>query len=162
MQGCSAEFSQCVGVKRRPVGQRQDFPSPRILNNHRASQRPGLLHGRFQLALHDVLDLFIDREHQIGSGFRLALYPPQPLPARIEGDQHATRFSSQAGIVAALQACQAFIVHAHIAQHLRRKLALGIKPLRFLLEINPFQIQSAHPAGGFRIYFSRHPAEGAR
>ncbi len=61
----------------------------------------------------------------------------------------------------ALDAAQALVVRSHVADHLRRQFALGIKTLRFLLEVNAAQIQRADAVCRFRVRLARHPAKSA-
>ncbi len=61
-----------------------------------------------------------------------------------------------------LQPAQPVIIRAHIAQHLRRQVAVRIKALELLLEVDALQVQLAHPVRRLRIHPPRHPRKVAR
>ena len=142
-----------VGIERRPVGQRQDFSGLRILHNDGARLGMGLLHRRFQFAFRDVLDFLVDGQNDILARIGLLLDAAKPFAAGVHRDQHAAGFAAQFVIIRAFDSAQAFVVHAHIAEHLRCQLAFGIKALGFFLEIDAAQIHA--PGCGRR--FRRQP-----
>ena len=67
-----------------------------------------------------------------GSGGRL--HAAEPLAARVNRDQLLAGNAAQIVVELALQTAETFVVHADVAEHLRRQLALGIEPLGFFAE----------------------------
>ena len=78
-----------------------------------------LRHRMIQRALRHELDVFVDGEHQVVAGLRLARFAAQHMPLGIERGQHVSGRPVQVVIEAALQPTQAVVVGAHVAQHLR-------------------------------------------
>jgi hypothetical protein len=61
-----------------------------------------------------------------------------------------------------LQPAQSGVVGAHIAQHLRGQIVVGIKTLELFLEVDALQVQLAYPVCRVRIDPPRHPRKALR
>jgi hypothetical protein len=87
-----------------------------------------------QRPLGQKLDVLVDGQHQVLARLRLVLARSQHLAARIHRRVHAARNAVQLRLELLLQAAQAVVVHAHIAQHLRGNLVVRIEALKLLLK----------------------------
>ena len=67
------------------------------------------------------------------------LHAAEPLLVGVHRDQHLPGLALQLIVEFALDAAQAFVIRAHVAEHLRRQFALGIEALGFFLEVNAAQ-----------------------
>src|SRR3972149_5478101 len=78
-----------VGVVGGPVGQGQDFPGARVLDDDGAARSLRVLDGGGQLPLGDVLDAFIEGEDD-ASAFAFHLIAAlEPAAAAVGGDDQA-------------------------------------------------------------------------
>ena len=84
------------------------------------------------------------------------------MAAGIERGQHATGNTVQIAIELALHATQTIVIGAHVSQHLGGELAVGIKALEFLLEIDAFEVQRLYPRDLGRFQLARNPCEVSR
>ena len=148
-----------VGIESRAICQRQDFSRARILHDHGAGDRVGIFNGLFQFSLGNILNFFVDGENQIVARLGFFLNSGEPLLAGVDRDLHAAGLAAQLFVISALDAAQAAIVGAHIAEHLCRQFALGIKAFRFFLEMDSLQIQSTNALDGLGIGFACDPAK---
>src|SRR5581483_1832325 len=108
-----------------------------------------------------VLNVLVDCQDTILAGIWLFFDTVEISPASIDLDQHPSGLAPQFFVKLALDAAQFFIVHPDIAKYLGSELALGIEALRFLFEIDFFQVQRFDAFGSFRAGFARHPVEGS-
>ena len=131
----------------------------RILDNDGAGNRLRVFDRLFEFAFDDVLDLLVDGQHQIVAGLGLLLDAREPFLAGIHGNLHAARLALKRIVVFALDAAQAFVIGADVAEHLGRELSLGIEALRFFLKVDALQVQGANSINDVRVGFSRDPAE---
>ena len=109
-----------------------------------------LVHRGGQFPLGDVLDIFVQGQDQVLSRLRRAAGAAQPVLLGIGFNQQLARPAPNGLFVAQLHAGQPVVVHAYVAEHVRRQLPLGIKPLVFLLGVDALQIQLAD-AGRFPV-----------
>ena len=77
-------------------------------------------------------------------------------------NQHFAGLGANAVVQRILDAAQSLFVHVHVAQHMRRKLALGIKAPAFALKINSAKIHGRDSIGFFRWNLPGNPCEGVR
>ena len=57
------------------------------------------------------------------------------------------------------QAAQSVVVDAHVAQHLRGDLVVGIEALKLLLEVNALHIEGLHRGRNLRRHAARDPGK---
>src|SRR5207244_7565000 len=107
----------------------KNFSGMRILNDNGASFRARLLHRPYQLALSNVLDLFVQRENDVFTRLRLLLHAAEIFAAGVDRDQHPPRFAVQFVFVLALNTAEPLIVSSHVADYLGSKFALGVEAL---------------------------------
>ncbi len=62
------------------------------------------------------------------------------MPPRIHGRVHAAGNAVQLRFELLLQAAQAVVVHAHIAQHLRGDLVVRIEALKLFLKVDALEL----------------------
>ena len=84
------------------------------------------------------------------------------MTPRIKRGEHAAGDAVQVAIERALQAAQAVVIGAYVAQHLRRQLIVRIKTLEFFLEVHALEIEGLHPRDLRRIELTRDPGEVPR
>ena len=149
-----------VGIESRPVGERQDFSGVRVLDDHGTGDRLGVFDRLFEFALGDVLDFLVDGENEIFAGLGLLFDAREPFLAGIDWKSSIRPgLPRSCSSYCALDAAQAFVIGADVAEDLRRQLALGIETLGFFLEVNALQIQSANAVDDVGVRLARHPAE---
>src|SRR5215472_15721355 len=101
----------------------------RILYDHCARFGASVRNAPGQFPLRDVLDLFINSEHQVLAWLRILFRAPQPFMPVVHGDEHLAWLAGQSLIELALHAAQTLVVKTHIPQRLRRQFAFGIETL---------------------------------
>jgi len=67
----------------------------RVLHDHRACDRLRVLHRLIKLFFGNVLDILINREHQVLPGDRLMFDVGKPLLARVDRKLHLPRLAAQ-------------------------------------------------------------------
>ena len=122
----------------------------------------GVLNRLRQFFLRDVLDLFVEREHDARAGVRSLVGRVVPAAVRIGQDQHFARLAANGVVERVLDSSQPFLVDVHVTQHVRGEFAFRIEPSAFPLEINPAQIHRGNAVRFFRRQFSRNPRKGMR
>ncbi len=83
-------------------------------------------------------------QHQVLARVRGTLNPAEPLAPRVDRDQLLAGNAAEIVIEFALQAAQALVIHAHIAEDLCCQFPLGIEALGLLAEADAFQVQFAN------------------
>ncbi len=151
LQRLGRDVVKHIGIEGGPVRQRQNFAGARIFHHDGSRDRLGVLHALLEFVLGDVLDRLVDSQHQVLPGIGRPLHPAEPFAPGINRDQFLAGNAAQIVIELTFQPAQTFVVHADIAEHLRRQLALGIETFRFLAEINAAQIQLANAVAGFAV-----------
>jgi hypothetical protein len=89
-----------------------------------------------QRPLRQELNILVDGEHQVLARLGFVLARSQHVAARVHGRVHAAGNPMQPCFVFLLQAAQAVVVRAHIAQHLRGDLVIWVEALKLFLEVN--------------------------
>ncbi len=100
-----------------------------------------LLDGRQQLPLHDVLNLFIKREHDICAALALRLSSIKPALPRVRHHHDLFALAANLAIELVLDSRKPFFIGIDETQNVRRQITLRIKSLVLVLEINAFEIQ---------------------
>ena len=118
-----------------------------------------LLHGVVESALGHKLNVLVDSEHEVAAGLRLALGGTKHLAPRIHGRIHQPRLPVQVAVEFFFKTAQPVVVDAHVAQHLRGDLAVGIKTLELLLEVNALHIEGLHIGSDLRRHAACNPGE---
>ncbi len=134
-----------VGIEGGTNGQRQNLPGVHVLYHHGAVLRLGALHGMVQRPLGQELNILVDGEHQVLARLGIVLARAQHRAPRIHGRIHAAGNAVQLRFEFLLQAAQAVVVHAHIAQHLRGNLVVRIEALELFLEVDALDAAEALP-----------------
>ena len=91
----------------------------RILHHHSSMQRLHLGHLLIQRALSHVLDIRVDGEHQVLARHRFALHTAHRVALGVHLGQHVAGSAMHVIVELPLQAAEARVIGAHIAQHLR-------------------------------------------
>ena len=131
--------AKVVGVEGGADGEGQNLAGVHVLDNHCAVGRLGALHGVIQRPLGHELNVLVDGQHQVPARLGFALAGAEHVAARIQGRIHAAGDAVQLRLELQLQAAQAVVVHAHIAQHLRGDLIVRIEALKLFLEVDAFE-----------------------
>ena len=92
-------------------------------------------------------------------GCGIVLAGAEHLAARVHGGVHAAGRAVQLGIEFFFQAAQPVVVHAHVAQHLRGNLVVGIEALELFLEVDALHVEGAHAGGHVGRDAARHPGK---
>ena len=161
-QRARLHVTRVVGIEARRDRKRQDLPGMRVLHHHRAVRRLHLGHLLVQRALGHVLNVGVDGEHQIVARQRLVLHAAHHVALGVHRGQHVAGRAMHLVVELLLQSAQSRVVGAHITQHLRGKIVVGIEALELLLEIDALQVQLAHAIRSVRIDASRHPRKVLR
>ena len=66
------------------------------------------------------------------------------LAPGVQGDDHAPLHAVQLLLILVLDPREAGVFHANVAEHLRRKLALGIKTLMLRLKVDATQVEGTN------------------
>ncbi len=75
-----------------------------------------------------------------------------PAPAaRIHGGVHFAGRAVQLLVEFLFEAAEAVVVHAHVAEHLRGDLVVGIEALKLLLEVDALHVEGAHARCNFGV-----------
>ena len=148
-----------VGVESGAIGEGEDFAGPGILHDDGCGLGLRVDDGLIDFLLGDVLDFFVDGEHQVGAGVGLAFDASEPLPAGILGDLERAGIASQLVVEGDFDARQSFVIESDIADGLGGEFALGIKALGLFLEADSAQVEVADAIGGFGVDFARDPGE---
>ena len=151
--------AELVGIERGTDGERKDLARVHILHHHRAAERLRGFHFVVEGALGHELDVFVDGELEVAARFRLALGGTKHLAPRIHGRVHQPRLPVQVAIEFFFKTAEPVVVDAHVAQHLRGNLAVGIKALELLLKIDALHIQGLHGGRHLRRDAARDPGE---
>ena len=115
-----------------------------ILHNHGAIGRLRPLHHVIEGALGHELDVLVDRQFEILPRLRLAFGRPKTVVVRIHCRVLAPRNAVQLRLELLLQATQAVVVNAHIAQYLRGDFVVRIETLKLLLKVDALHGQTLH------------------
>src|SRR5208282_787978 len=159
-QSVVLNFLPNIRIECGPVGERQNLAGVRILHDRRAGNGVRLFHPALQFPFGNVLDVLIDGEDDAIAGFGLLFHTGKPALARVDRNHQLAGLALQLLVELSLQAAQALIVGANVAQNLRRQFSLGIKALGFLLVVDTLQIQRADALNRFGVGLARHPAKG--
>src|SRR5271156_812076 len=120
------------------------------------------LHVAVQGLLGHELDVGIQRQHEILTRKRLALFAAKHMPARIERCQHMARRTVQIFIEVLLKAAKPVVIQSDIPEDLRSHLVVGIKALEFLLDVNAPQVERLDLIDEFRVLLASHPCKVPR
>src|SRR6516165_5936603 len=94
-----------------------------------------------QLALRNVLNLFVNGENNIYAMIALRLAAIEPSLVRVGHYNDFFFLASNQVVVFALDSTEPLFVDVYKAQHVSRQLTLRVVALIFLLKVNPFQVQ---------------------
>ena len=155
---------EVVGIEPGIGRHRVDVAGGGVHHDHGAALGAVGTDRTFEVGLHLVLHLAVDRRHEVHTGDRL----PERVGPR--GDREAgggvllrllTRDPAQRGVVLRLEAGQAVPVDAHEAEHLRRERARGVVALRHREQIDPGQAEVGHLLREVGIHLPGDEGEGA-
>ena len=97
--------------------------------------------GIAQLALGDVLQVFVDRQLDGRAGRRRALEPAEGAAARVGLIQQLAQRAADLAVVGGFDARQPVVVDADKTEQLRGELLFRIEPAVFLDEVDAFEVQ---------------------
>ena len=80
----------------------------------------------------------------------LVLGGAEDVAARVHGGEHAARHAVELRVEFLLEAAEAVVVEADIAEHLRGDLVVGIEALKFFLEIDALHVEGSGRARRLR------------
>ncbi len=95
-----------------------------------------------QLALGDVLQVFVDRQLDRRPGSRRPLEAIERVAARVGVDEDLAFLAANLRVVGRLDAAQALVVQADEPEEVRRELGVGIVAAALLEEADAFEIES--------------------
>ena len=147
-----------IRVERRPVRQREDLAGVRLHDDGGAAGGRVLFDADAQLAIRDVLQVLVDGELEPVAGRRRALLARRHgVPARVGLEQHLAFAAADARVERGFEPGQT-LVHADVAEHVRRELFLRVVPPAFLEEQDAPKVERPDAA---RL-LGRHPAREIR
>ena len=158
-QAFGPDFFAIVRIESGAIGERQDFAGVGIFHDHRAGDGFRLFHAALEFALGDVLDVLVDGEDEIFAWLRLLFDAGEPALAGVDGDHQLAGLALKFRIELALEAAQALIFGADIAQHLGGQFALWVETLGLFLKVDALQVEGADAVGGFGVGFAGDPAK---
>ena len=140
--------AKLVGIECGANGESENLAGMHVLHDNSAVVRLGLLHGMIERALGHELNVLVDGEDHVPARLGFVLARAQDLRRRVHGGVHLARNAVELRVEFLLQAAQAVVVHAHIAQHLRGDLVVRVEALEFFLEVDPLHVEAtcAHAA----------------
>ena len=134
------KFTGIVGIEGGPIGHGQQRAVRRILNHDRAAFRVRLGHGDGQFFLGDVLNAFVDGQHDAGAGIGGGFVAIVKLALAIGHNHDAAGPAANQLIEFLLDAAHAFFVDIDPAEDVREEFVLGVDPAVFFLEEDAFQV----------------------
>ena len=158
-QQCRRGVAKVVGVERGPDGERQNLAGVHVLHDDGAVVRLRFLHGVIEGSLGHELNILVDGEHQVLARLGLALGGTEHVAARVHGGVHAPGDAVQLTVELLLEAAEAVVVDAHIAQHLRGDLVVGIEALKLFLKVDALHVEGAHLGRDLRRDAARDPGK---
>src|SRR5690242_4904730 len=151
-----------IGIKLRPAGHGQDLAIRGVLDQNGAGLRVGLFNGGSKLFFDDELDIFVDGQNNARTRFGSLVGALIPTVMRVGEDEHARGFAANAAIELVFDSADPFLINVDVTENGRGQIALGIKALIFLLEIDAAQIQLPNVSHGRGRQLARDPYEGTR
>ena len=112
-----------------------------------------------QRPLGQELHVLVDGEDQVLPRLWLALAGTQDFAARIHGGEHAAGGAMQLAVELLLDAAEAVVVDADIAQHLRGDFVVGVEALELFLEVDAFESEGPDARRSFRRDAARDPGK---
>ena len=150
-----------IGIERRPAGHREDLAAVRIHHDGGAAIGARRLDAGPQLALDDVLQVLVDRQLERCAGRGRSLEPAEGVAARIGLHQDLALAPAHRLVVGRLDAVQADVVDADVAEQLRGELAVRIEALALFHEADALELEGGDPLGFERRGAPLHVHEGA-
>ena len=131
----------------------------RILHDHRACNRLRVVNRLIEFLLCNVLNVLVDGQDKVFARFRLLLHVGEPLPPRIDRDEHFPGAPAQFIVEFVLDATLTGVFHANGSHDLRRQITRRIKSLRLFLKMDSLQVERLDALDGLVISLARHPAK---
>ncbi len=136
-----ADIPVRVGIEGRVAGEREDFAAGRIHHDRGTSLRAGLVDAGLQLALGDVLQVLVDGQLEVGARGRRPLDPAECVALGVGLNEHRARVSFDQIVIRRLDAREAGVVDADVAEQVRGQLLVGVEAPVFLHETDAFELQ---------------------
>ena len=131
-----AEILRVIGVKVRLGGHGKDGTGPDVHHNGAAAVLNGVgRHGLVQVALHHLLNVHIQREHQIGTvlcGVGGGVFIGNGVAVGVAQGDGTAIHTGQRGLIGVFQTVHALTIRVAEAQHGGGKAAIGVIPLEAL------------------------------
>ena len=148
-----------VRIEGRLVRQRENFAGLRRHDQHGAARGAVARDGLAQLALGDVLQIFVNRQLDGRARRRRTLEPAEGVPARVGLIEQLSQGAADLAVVGGLDAGEPFVVDADESQQLSGELFLRIEPAVFFDEPDAFEIELRDPLGLMRRHAAAHVDE---
>ncbi len=134
------------------VGQRQNLAGVGIHDDRRPARRTSPLDAVAQLTLGDVLQKLVDGQLERRARGRWPLDAAERAAARVALDQHRAGPAEDQPVVRRLDAGQANVVDANVAEHVRGQIGIRVGALALLDESNARQLERRNALRLIRPY----------
>ena len=135
-------MAELVGIECGANGERENLAGVHVLHDDGAVVGLGALHGVVERVLGHELNVLVDGEDaDCWPGSGSCSLEPSTFAARVHGGVHRARNAVQLRVELLLEAAEAVVVDADVAEHLRGDLVVGIEALKLLLEINALHVE---------------------
>ncbi len=141
--------AKVVGVECGADREGKNLASVHVLHHDGAVVGVGPLHRMIEGILGHELNVLVDGELKILAGVGFMLDGAENMTTGVDGGEHAAGCAVKAGVEFLLETAETVVVEANVAERLRGDVAVGVEALKFLLEIEAVEVQSADMCSNF-------------